>query len=90
MSDRLPTPIALTIAGSDPSGGAGLQADLKTFHQHQVYGMAVVSLLTVQPTLRVARVEVRCTACRVSWWACCSTRARARSACMRMASRSRA
>lgn len=56
--DRLPTPIALTIAGSDPSGGAGLQADLKTFHQHQVYGMAVVSLLTVQSTRGVARVEV--------------------------------
>lgn len=49
---------ALTIAGSDPSGGAGLQADLKTFHQHEVYGMAVVSLLTVQNTLSVSRVEV--------------------------------
>jgi hydroxymethylpyrimidine/phosphomethylpyrimidine kinase len=55
---RLPTPKALTIAGSDPSGGAGLQADLKTFHQHRVYGMAVVSLLTVQSTRGVARVEV--------------------------------
>lgn len=49
--------VALTIAGSDPSGGAGLQADLKTFHQHGVYGMAVVSLLTVQSTKGVARVE---------------------------------
>lgn len=49
--------IALTIAGSDPSGGAGLQADLKTFHQHGVYGMAVVSLLTVQSTQGVTRVE---------------------------------
>jgi hydroxymethylpyrimidine/phosphomethylpyrimidine kinase len=55
---RLPLPIALTVAGSDPSGGAGLQADLKTFHQHQVYGMAVVSLLTVQSTRGVERVEV--------------------------------
>ena len=36
------TPVALTIAGSDPSGGAGLQADLKTFHQFGVYGEAVV------------------------------------------------
>ena len=50
-------PVALTIAGSDPSGGAGLQADLKTFHQHGVYGMSVVTLLTVQNTLGVTRVE---------------------------------
>ena len=51
------TRIALTIAGSDPSGGAGLQADLKTFHQHGVYGASVVTLLTVQNTQRVARVS---------------------------------
>jgi len=51
-------PIALTIAGSDPSGGAGIQADLKTFHQFGVYGEAVVTLLTVQNTMRVSRVEV--------------------------------
>lgn len=51
-------PTALTIAGSDASGGAGLQADLKTFHQHGVYGMAVVSLVTVQNTQAVTRVEV--------------------------------
>ena len=51
-------PIALTIAGSDPSGGAGIQADLKTFHQFQVYGQAVITLLTVQNTVRVSRVEV--------------------------------
>jgi len=50
-------PVALTIAGSDPSGGAGLQADLKTFHQFGVYGEAVVTLLTVQNTRRVDRVE---------------------------------
>ncbi len=50
-------PIALTIAGSDPSGGAGLQADLKTFHQHRVYGTSVVTLITVQNTQRVSRVE---------------------------------
>ena len=49
---------ALTIAGSDPSGGAGLQADLKTFHQHGVYGMAAVTLITVQNTVSVSRVEV--------------------------------
>jgi hydroxymethylpyrimidine/phosphomethylpyrimidine kinase len=51
-------PIALTIAGSDPSGGAGIQADLKTFHQFGVYGEAVVTLLTVQNSVRVSRVEV--------------------------------
>lgn len=51
------TPIALTIAGSDPSGGAGLQADLKTFHQHQVFGASIVTLLTVQNTQTVSAVE---------------------------------
>ena len=50
--------VALTIAGSDPSGGAGIQADLKTFHQLGVYGEAVITLLTVQNTVRVSRVEV--------------------------------
>lgn len=50
--------VALTIAGSDPSGGAGIQADLKTFHQHGVYGAAVVTLLTVQNTRGVTAVEV--------------------------------
>ena len=50
-------PIALTIAGSDPSGGAGIQADLKTFHQFGVYGEAVITLVTVQNTRGVSRVE---------------------------------
>jgi hydroxymethylpyrimidine/phosphomethylpyrimidine kinase len=49
-------PTALTIAGSDPSGGAGIQADLKTFHQHKVYGMAVITLLTAQNTRGVQAV----------------------------------
>src|SRR5205823_11480078 len=52
------TPAALTIAGSDPSGGAGIQADLKTFHQFGVYGEAVITLLTVQNSVRVSRVKV--------------------------------
>ncbi|MCU0228226.1 MAG: bifunctional hydroxymethylpyrimidine kinase/phosphomethylpyrimidine kinase [Bryobacterales bacterium] len=51
-------PIALTIAGSDPSGGAGIQADLKTFHQFGVYGEAAITLLTVQNTREVSRVQV--------------------------------
>lgn len=51
------TAVALTIAGSDPSGGAGIQADIKTFHQHGVYGESVVTLLTVQNTRTVAGIE---------------------------------
>ena len=51
------TPVALTIAGSDPSGGAGIQADLKTFHQFGVYGEAAITLLTVQNSRGVRRVE---------------------------------
>jgi hydroxymethylpyrimidine/phosphomethylpyrimidine kinase len=51
-------PTALTIAGSDPSGGAGLQADLKTFQQFRVYGMSVVTLITVQNTQAVTQVEL--------------------------------
>ncbi len=50
-------PVALTIAGSDPSSGAGIQADLKTFHQFGVYGEAVITLITVQNTIGVERVE---------------------------------
>jgi len=51
------TPVALTIAGSDPSGGAGIQADLKTFHQFGVYGEAAITLLTVQNTCGVKSIE---------------------------------
>jgi len=50
--------VALTIAGSDPSGGAGIQADLKTFNQFGVYGQAVLTLLTVQNSQTVSRLEV--------------------------------
>jgi hydroxymethylpyrimidine/phosphomethylpyrimidine kinase len=50
--------VALTIGGSDPSGGAGIQADLKTFHRFGVYGEAVVTLITVQNSVRVSRVEL--------------------------------
>jgi hydroxymethylpyrimidine/phosphomethylpyrimidine kinase len=49
--------VALTIAGSDPSGGAGLQADLKTFYRFGVYGQAVVTLITVQNTSGVTQVS---------------------------------
>lgn len=52
------TLVALTIAGSDPSGGAGIQADIKAFHQFGVYGEAVITLITVQNTRSVTQVEV--------------------------------
>ena len=49
-------PVTLTIAGSDPSGGAGIQADLKTFAAFGVYGAAVVTALTAQNTRGVRAV----------------------------------
>lgn len=50
------TTIALTIAGSDPSGGAGIQADLKTFSALGAYGMSVITALTAQSTQGVDAV----------------------------------
>ena len=57
MSDRVPPPIALTIAGSDSGGGAGIQADLKTFHQFGVFGTSAVVAVTAQNTLGVSAVH---------------------------------
>jgi hydroxymethylpyrimidine/phosphomethylpyrimidine kinase len=51
------TPIALTIAGSDSSGGAGIQADLKTFAALGVYGASVITALTAQNTSGVAGIH---------------------------------
>ena len=51
------TPIALTIAGSNSGGGAGIQADLKTFAALEVYGATVVTALTAQNTLGVRAIH---------------------------------
>jgi hydroxymethylpyrimidine/phosphomethylpyrimidine kinase len=49
--------IALTIAGFDPSGGAGVTADLQTFAAHGLYGVSAITCLTVQSTLEVAGIQ---------------------------------
>lgn len=54
----IPIPTALTIAGSDPSGGAGIQADLKTFHRLGVYGQSALTLVTAQNTRGVTAVHL--------------------------------
>jgi hydroxymethylpyrimidine kinase/phosphomethylpyrimidine kinase len=72
--------IALTIAGSDSGGGAGIQADLKTFEAFDVYGMSVITALTAQNTYSVTgiypvtpefvklQIETLLNACEYTMW----------------------
>ncbi|ASC70069.1 Hydroxymethylpyrimidine/phosphomethylpyrimidine kinase [Halomicronema hongdechloris C2206] len=56
MPKQIP-PVALTIAGSDSGGGAGIQADLKTFAFHRVHGTSALTCVTAQNTQGVERVD---------------------------------
>ena len=50
-------PVVLTIAGFDPSSGAGITADIKTIAAHECYGVSCITALTIQSTRGVRRIE---------------------------------
>jgi hydroxymethylpyrimidine/phosphomethylpyrimidine kinase len=56
-TNNSPTPVVLSVAGFDPSGGAGIAADLKTFAAHNCYGVAAITALTVQNTRGASEVK---------------------------------
>ena len=58
MTARRNIPAALTVAGSDSGGGAGVQADLRTFNAFNVYGCSVITAATSQNPNEVRRVDV--------------------------------
>ena len=55
MSESIP--VALSIAGSDSSAGAGIQADLKTFHALGIYGLSAVTCVVAETPGKVSRIE---------------------------------